>query len=118
MTEYSMKTKNRRKHQRWLNRYCRMINRGIANDPLWLGRFVVEQKSTQMYWFEDGSGGLLHCLLQFRDKKTGKTKEWYTDCLELMWQMYWKMNDFIVKDCAVWENEKPYEEVRDYRNVR
>jgi len=118
MTEYSMKSKNRKVHQRWLNRFCRKINKSIADDPLWLGRFVVEQKATNMEWFEDKSGGLMHCLLQFRDKKTGITKEWYTDCLEITWQMFLKMNNFIVEDCKVWENEKPYEEVRDYRNVR
>lgn len=118
MTEYSMKSQKRRTHQRWLNRFCRSVNKSIADDPLWLGRFVVEQKATKMDWFEDKSGGLLYCHLQFRDKKTGITKDWYTDCLEARWHMFFKMNDFIVKDCQVWENEKPYEERRDYRNVR
>ena len=118
MTEYSMKSHNRRKHQRWLNRFVRNVNKGIENDPLWLGRFKVEQKATMMDWFEDKSGGLMYCHLQFRDKKTGITKDWYTDCLEATWHMFLKMNDFIVKDCQVWEKEKPYEEVRDYRNVR
>lgn len=118
MTEYSMKSHNRRVHQRWLNRFIRNINKNIENDPLWLGRFKVEQKATRMEWFEDKSGGLMYCHLQFRDKKTGKIKDWYTDCLDIRWNMLLKMNDFIVNDCAVWENEHPYKEVRDYRNVR
>ena len=117
MTEYSMRSKNRKVHQRWLNRFCRMVNKSIQNDPLWLGRFVVEQKRTSMDWFEDNGGGLMYCLLQFRDKKTGKTMLWHTDCLEVTRNMFFKMNDFIVQDCKVWENEKPYEERKDYRNV-
>ena len=118
MTEYSMKSHNRRKHQRWLNHFIRNVNKDIENDPLWLGRFKVEQKATTMDWFEDKSGGLMYCHLQFRDKKTGLTKDWFTDCLEVNWHMFLEMNDFIVKDCQVWEKEKPYEERRDYRNVR
>lgn len=117
MREYSMKSHNRKNHQRWLNEFCRNVNHSIANDPLWLGRFVVEQKGTEMDWFEDNSGGLLYCLLQFRDKKTGKTQLWRTDCLDVNWHMWMKMNNFIVEYCKVWDCEKPYDEVRDYRNV-
>ena len=117
MREYSMGSHDRRKHQRWLNAYCRMMNRSIANDPLWLGRFVIEQKSTAIKWFEDGSGGLLYCHLRFRDKKTDRVKDWYTDCLDLCWHGWFQMNDFIVKDCKVWELERPCEDRKDYRNV-
>ena len=118
MREYSMGSHKRRNHQRWLNQFCRMINKGIKNDPLWYGRFVVEQVKTEMEWFDDKSGGLMYCHLRFHDKKTGKTEDWYTNCLDVAWQMFWKMNNFIVDTCKVWENEKPYQEVRDYRNVR
>ena len=118
MTKYSMKSHKRKTHQRWLNKFLRYVNKTIANDSLWLGRFVVEQKATHMSWFEDKSGGLMLCHLQFRDKKTGIIKDWYTDCLEVSWDLFLKMNDFIIEDCKVWENEKPYDEVGDYRNVR
>ena len=118
MREYSMASHNRKNHQRWLNTFIREVNQTIAKDELWLGRFVVEQKATEMEWFSDGSGGLLYCLLQFRDKKTGRTTTWNTDCLEINNRIFWKMNDFITVDCHVWETEKPYEEVRNYRNVK
>jgi len=118
MTEYSMKSHKQRKHQRWLNRFCRIANQSLANDPLWLGRFVIEQKATVMDWFDDGSGGILRCHMVLRDKKTGITKDWYTDCLEIDWKYFWEMNNFIVDTCKVWENEHPYEERKDYRNVR
>lgn len=115
MKEYSMKSHNRRVHQRWLNKFCRDINKSIYNDNLWRGRFVVEQLSTQMDWFEDKSGGILRCVLRFRDKKTGHTKLWHTDCLEVAWNMFFQMNDFIVKDCAVWDKENPYKEIESWR---
>ena len=118
MTKYSMTSLSRRKHQRWLNKFCRVANHDIAEDPLWLGRFVIEQKATKMEWFDDNSGGLMYCHLQLRDKKTGTVEDWYTDCLELPWHYFRKMNDFIIKKCQVWENERPYEERRDYRNVK
>lgn len=118
LKEYNLASKNRRVHQRWLNKYIRLINDDIKNDPLWLGRFIVDQVATRMNWFDDGSGGLMDCHLRFRDKKTGATKDWYTDCLEVRWKMFFEMNDFIVKDCEVWEKEKPYEEKQDFRNVR
>ena len=114
---YNLKSCKRKKHQRWLNRYCRKVNKAIANDPLWLGRFVVEQVKTTMEWFDDKSGGLMYCVLRFRDKKTGTTKLWYTDALEVDSSFGWALNDFIVKDCKVWENEHPYQERFDYRNL-
>ena len=68
LKEYNLRSKDRRVHQRWLNKYIRIINDSIKCDPLWLGRFTVDQVSTKMDWFEDGSGGLMLCHLRFRDK--------------------------------------------------
>lgn len=115
MKKYSTKSHNRRNHQRWLNYACRMMNKNIYDDDLWRGRFVVEQVSTQMDWFEDKSGGILRCILRFRDKKTNHTRLWYTDCLEVCWQLLYQMNYFIVKDCAVWDNEDPYKSKESWR---
>ena len=115
--EYSMKSQKRRNHQRWLNRFCRRVNRVIENDELWQGRFIVRQVATEMEWFEDHSGGLLYCKLVFIDKKTGRRSYWNTNCLEAEFHMWEHMNNFIVIDCAVWDNEHPYQERKDYRNV-
>ena len=116
MRSYSMKSHNRRNHQHWLNTFVRNANRAIENDDLWLGRFYARQKGTRMEWFEDKSGGILHCILEFVDKKTGRTEVWYTDCLAVDWNYWWKMNDFIVNECDVWnENPGPYETKVDYR---
>ena len=48
MRKYSMKSHNRKNHQRWFNQYVRYINKNIEEDDLWLGRFCVKQKRTQM----------------------------------------------------------------------
>lgn len=119
MRNYSMGSHNRRNHQRWLNTFIRTANRAIENDDLWLGRFYVRQKATAMEWFEDKSGGLLHCALEFVDRKTGHTKMWYTDCLEVNWHYWWEMNRFIVEDCDVWhEDPDPCENRIDFRAVK
>ncbi len=99
MKPYSMGSHKRRKHQRWLNAFCREVNKTMEHDPLWMGRFVVEQKRTEMHWFPDNSGGVLWCVLQFRDKKTGQTKFWPTTCFTATWDIWERMNDFIVNDC-------------------
>ena len=82
---------------------------------------VLQQKELDdtwfSVWFDDKSGGLMYCVLRFRDKKTGITKLWYTDALEVDSSFGWALNDFIVKDCKVWENEHPYRERFDYRNL-
>ena len=71
-----------------------------------------------MHWFEDKSGGLMYALIEMRDKKTGITyKKWY-DCLEMDWKFWYDFNDFIIKDCKVWEEEPgPYENRIDFRKV-
>ena len=106
MRKYSMKSHNRRNHQHWFNQYCRYINKCIENDDLWLGRFYVKQLATDMEWFEDGSGGMMHACLEMRDKKTGVTRiNWY-DGLDMDWKFWRDFNNFIIEDCKVWE-EKP-----------
>ena len=115
MRRYSMKSLNRRNHQRWLNAFCRAWNKNIYDDNLWRGRFIVRQRATYMDWFEDKSGGLMYCVLEFVDKKTNKTQLWYTNCLEADTHMFYRFNDFIVKDCEVWENEEPYKETESWR---
>lgn len=119
MRDYSMKSKRRKNHQRWLNAFIKYANKCIEDDDLWLGRFVVKQNATQMHWFEDGSGGILYCDLTFRDKKTGRTKRWYTDCLELDWHYWIAMNNFIIEDCQVWSEVPDIRDNRiDFRGIK
>lgn len=119
MRKYSMASHKRRNHQRWFNQYCRYVNKVIENDELWLGRFCISQLQTDMRWFEDGSGGIMGALIEMRDKKTGIThKKWYSG-LDMDWKFWWDFNDFIIKDCKVWEEvPSPYENRIDFRKVK
>lgn len=116
MRQYSMKSLKRRNHQRWFNQYCHYVNRCIENDDLWLGRFYVSQKRTHMEWFEDKSGGLMLAEIVMHDRKTGIIKTaWYSG-LDMSWKFWYDFNNFIIKDCNVWEeNPGPYENRIDFR---
>jgi len=119
MRKYSMKSMKRKNHQRWFNQYCHYVNKVIKDDDLWLGRFCVSQKATQMEWFEDKSGGLMYALIEMRDKKTDTTiLHWYSG-LDMEWKFWWDFNDFIIKDCQVWEEEPdPRSNRIDFRGVK
>ena len=57
---YWLTSFNRKKHQRRMNRFVRAINKNIANDDLWRGRFVVKQVGTPYFYiYEDKSGAEL-----------------------------------------------------------
>lgn len=103
MRKYSMKSHKRKNHQHWFNQYCRYVNKTIEEDELWLGRFCVKQKRTQMEWFEDGSGGLMRAELIMFDKKTKITRVGWYDGLDMDWKFWHDFNDFIIDDCKVWE---------------
>ena len=108
----------RRKHQRWLNKYCRMVNKIIENDPLWRGRFYITQLKSYIEWFEDGSGGLIHAKIKMKDKKTGITAEKWYDGLDMLWSFWHDFNSFVIETVKVWEESpSPYEDKTDYRKV-
>ena len=105
MRRYSMTSHKRRQHQRWINAYCRYINKFIEEDELWLGRFYVTQARSQMDWFEDKSGGLIYVEIVMHDHKTGITySKWYSG-LEMEWKFWQDFNEFIISRCKVWEEE-------------
>ena len=118
MRKYSMKSHNRKNHQRWFNQYCRYVNKTMENDDLWLGRFKVKQSATHMEWFEDGSGGLMYAELMMLDKKTGIHKVGWYSGLDMDWKFWRDLNDFIIIDCKVWEETPDIRINRiDYRKV-
>ena len=55
-------------------------------------------------------GASLDTYMEFRDKKTGKTKLYYFTELDFAMfdgaHVYEKINSFIVKACKVWEFDK------------
>lgn len=102
-------SKNRKKHQRRINRYMRLLNENIKNDELWKGRFYIRQQSADWVSYVDHSGNELYVRLLLVDKLTGQTAL-IGDTVN-HYNMYngghlWhEMNKFIVETCAVWEKE-------------
>ena len=100
-----------KKHIRSANKTIRDLNDGILHDDLWRGRFYARQKKYWKQEYEDKSGLQVIFLYEFVDLKTGQTKEYWFDNLDLDYNMsfkyrIWKaMNDFIVEVCDVWGKE-------------
>lgn len=118
-----MAASRRKKYQRSLNHLVRAINRNIANDDLWLGRFELRQKDASYEEFEDHSGGVLYVNIRVYDKATGYFKDYRMDFAPYYmsngWHLWEIANKFITEDCGVWKsNPRPYEKgfVKDYRN--
>ena len=105
-----MKNRMRKREQRKINRYVRMLNKNIFNDNLWRGRFIVRQ--IQDFWnaFDDGSGGILMVVLEIRDLKTGLYQDFIINNYDRGWKLFEKVNRFIVEYSGVWNN---IQEVKD-----
>ena len=116
---YNTTSMHRKKHQRKINKQVRLVNKLIEEDSLWRGRFVIRQKAYYFGHYEDKSGWYMYNTLEFRDKKTRITKEYTESAFHWLFgaTMALVMNDFIVTRCKVWENEKPYKDLTDYRAV-
>lgn len=110
-----MRTNNRKKALRRVNKVARDVNTCILNDDLWNGRFYMRQKEARIYPYEDGSGLDGRICYTFMDLKTGYSKDYWFNLRRfthmLSGKTFWTMNDFIVNECKVWdENPRPYEQ--------
>ena len=105
-----MKNKQRKREQRKINKYVKVLNKSILKDNLWRGRFIVRQ--IQDFWeaFDDGSGGMLTVVLEIRDLKTGLYQDFIIDNYDRGWKLFEKVNKFIVEESGVWDN---IQEVKD-----
>lgn len=126
--KYWLTSKNKKRHQRAMNKLIRETNKNIEQDDLWYGRFCVRQVySPQWHIYEDGSGAEYFVHLKFIDKCTGReylcadtVNDWRSGN---SWRLWEKMNWFIVEHCTVW-NEQParerdFDAWRDYnKNMR
>ena len=105
-------SKNRKRHQREMNKLMKLMNQNIENDDLWRGRFYVRQVAAQWYEYEDKSGAELWVVLRFIDKKTGFYWETAETVNHWRWvngnKLWLAMNDFIVEKTNVWgEDPRP-----------
>lgn len=105
-----MKWKFGRKAQRKMNRLVRNTNMSLYKDPLWRGRFFLQQSRVDYYVDDDYTCVWFHLLLH--DRKTGLTKTIRMDNYDLNgfgpWILFRTINDFIVDEVKVWEeNPRP-----------
>lgn len=118
-----IKYKNFKKLQREVNHEVKLVNRAIYDDPLWRGRFYLRQKKCLYHEFEDKSGAYLNICLTAFDKKTTQYYDYYlchsnNDSFFLRYHLNIIINDFIVKQCNVWEQDvSPYNDFIDYKKV-
>lgn len=113
-----------RTYQKGFTKLLRKLNKSIADDDLWLGRFEFRQQRCSLEEFSDGSGGILYVTIRAYDKKTQYYKDYnieYAPYLELSGYKIWEIgNRFIVEDSEVWkEMPSPRDEtfVKDYRKI-
>ena len=88
---------NLKKRQRKVNRTIRAINKCLAEDDVWKGRFEIKQFDRSWYVFEDGSGAVLNVYVEVYDKLTGKRMAYGVGCENLN-KLWYAVNDFITKE--------------------
>lgn len=113
-----MKDKMRKKAQRYINKCVHALNKNIAEDYLWRGRFVARQVDAAWERFDDRSGGILEVAIELRDKKTNKINIVTIDNYDANWHLWDFMNEFITLFCRVWDDrEALFSDKTDYRKV-
>lgn len=101
----TLKTK---KIQRHVNAMVRDLNRNIERDELWKGRFYAHQIYSYFTPAEDHTWVYGRFLIEFVDKKTGKTRiKWFLkeQLMGSCFALWFEMNMFIVDDVKVWSEE-------------
>lgn len=107
-------SKDRKVHQRALNRKVRAFNKKLEQDDLWNGRFIVRQYEDSPQWrrYDDGSGAELWVKLKFIDRATGRyyvgahtVNEWCCFNGSRIWHI---MNWLITEHWDVWEESLAY----------
>ena len=97
-----LKSLNRKKYQRALNKEVRELNKSIKEDWLWNGRFVMRQDCAHCIPFDDKSGVMFEFILEFKDTKTGRVEnniftnydaswriwEWADRCITEIWNVW------------------------------
>lgn len=127
-----METRNRKKIHRKIVKILKDVNKNIADDNLWRGRFRAYEVYESFYEYSDGSGAGMFFAYVLCDLKTGRCKLVYEDMM-IEWsvrsRIFWAMNDFICEAIDRFEECKHdktnYIETkfmppsfRDFRNAR
>lgn len=108
-----LKSLNRKKYQRALNKEVRELNKSIKEDWLWNGRFVMRQDCAHCIPFEDKSGVMFEFILEFKDTKTGRVENNMFTNYDASWHMWEWANRCITEIWNVWsEDPNPNEQAR------
>lgn len=109
-----LRSLNRKKYQRSLNKLVRIFNKVIENDWLWNGRFVMCQKAAIFQPYEDKSGAYFSAILELKDKKTGKTDRMLITNYNAHYEIWHWANECIVNNWRVWyEDPDPNTQARN-----
>jgi hypothetical protein len=118
----SRKDIKRKQHK--INKVIKNMNKNIANDSLWRGRFAAHQINRITGTYDDQSGTFIFVTVLFFDKKTNRSYLRFFDYCSGNFFDYdiWKaMNDFIVEYINVWETEDResiYNDTTDYNKIK
>ena len=108
-----LRSLNRQKYQRKLNRIVKRFNKAVETDWLWNERFVMRQYCAWFKPFDDHSGAMFEFILTLKDIKTGRIESMLFDNFNAEYRIFWWANDCITKIWNVWnENPNPYEQAR------
>lgn len=116
---------DRKKHQRRVNKYVRALNKNIANDDLWRGRFVIRQVGSPTFCiYEDKSGAELYNIhLVITDLKNGQKYERWNSANE--WCHFggsriWEFANYAITEVFdVWRStNNSYSSVIDPRELK
>ena len=108
-----LRSLNRKKYQRAVNKLIRRFNKTIADDWLWNRRFTVHQKAAEFHPYEDHSGAEFTVAIEMKDNRTGKTAvEWFNN-YDIDYRLWAWANNCIVQKWKVWaEVPNPNEQAR------
>lgn len=116
-----MRDKMWKKYQSKLNKKIKILNKDIAEDNLWRGRFIFRQIEAGWERF-DNKSGLLRVIIRAYDKKTKLFRDYFLDYCPFFVSIDWSLNmdicnDFIINFLQVWKYENPYKEKVDWTSV-
>ena len=113
MSLNNLKSLNRKKYKRAVNKLVRAFNKDVQEDWLWNGRFELSQMWTAFKPFEDNSGALYVTSFVLTDKNTGYKEYNRFDNFDMEWRLWHWANYCITDVWKVWsENPNPNERAR------
>ena len=126
--QYWNTSKNKKRHQRAINKLVREFNKNLTEDDLWQGRFQVYQiYAPGWYLYEDGSGADMVVCLQFVDRATGRYFERWKTVNEWRgfhangWRIWELMNWLITQHWDIWKEdlarERRMDEWKEYNRT-